>query len=73
MNLTEHKYYVYLENGILINRIDYSKWVEDYGEPIATSENGLNFIFKKRNNTEISIIHLDENNLTLIKSFDIMN
>lgn len=46
MNLTEHKYYVYKENGILVNRIDYSEWVEEFGEPVATSENGLNFIFK---------------------------
>jgi len=72
MNLTEHKYYVYRENGILVNRIDYSHWVEEYGEPVATSENGLNFIFKKKTKNIISIIHLDEVNLTHIKSFDIM-
>ena len=46
-NLTEHKYYVYSMIGILINRIDFSEEVKKYGEPIATSGNGQNFIFKK--------------------------
>ena len=60
MNLTEHKYYTYKENGVLVNRVDYSSWVEEFGEPIATSENGLNFIFKKKTSYTINIIHLDE-------------
>ena len=72
MNLMEHKYYVYKENGILVNRIDYSDWVEEFGEPVATSENGLNFLFKKKNSFEVSIIHFDEQCLTHIKTFDIM-
>ena len=47
MNETESKYYVYTQNGLLINRIDFSDLVENYGNPISTSSNGLNFIFKK--------------------------
>jgi len=47
MNETEHKYYVYTQNGLLINRVDFKDLVNKYGEPVATSSNGLNFILKK--------------------------
>ena len=47
MNTTEHKYYVYTQNGMLMNRVDYSDKIEKHGYPISTSSNGLNFIFQK--------------------------
>lgn len=47
MNETEHKYYVYTQNGLLLNRVNFSDVVSKYGEPVSTSSNGLNFIFKK--------------------------
>ena len=31
MNLAEHKFYTYSENGLLINRFEYSYWVKMYG------------------------------------------
>jgi hypothetical protein len=31
---TEFKYYVYSQNGVLINRIDFSNLVDAYGHPI---------------------------------------
>lgn len=72
MNLAEHKYYCYSENAQLINRVDYSNWVKQFGEPISTSSDGLNFIFKKKRKTILNIIHMDERELTLIKQFDIL-
>ena len=71
MNLAEHKFYTYSENGLMINRFDYSDWVKLYGEPIATSTDGQNFIFKNKRDDIISIIYLDERELTLIKTLDI--
>lgn len=71
MNLTESKYYVYLENGVQVNRVNYGSWVEKMGEPLATSEDGQNFIFKKKRTAKISIIHMDEHGLTHIKNIDI--
>lgn len=47
MNTTEHKYYVYSQSGMLINRIDFKDKIENHGYPISTSSNGLNFIFQK--------------------------
>ena len=45
MNITEHKYYVYTQNGMLMNRVDYKDKIDQYGYPVATSSNGLNFVF----------------------------
>lgn len=47
INLTEQKFYVYSQSGILQNRIEFNREVEKYGEPCCVSSNGLNFIFKK--------------------------
>lgn len=47
MNETEKKYYVYTQNGLMINRVDFSELTEKYGNPVSTSSNGLNFILKK--------------------------
>jgi hypothetical protein len=48
MNQTEYKYYVYTLNGLLQNRVDFSEEIEYYGHPIAVSDNGQNYIFKKK-------------------------
>lgn len=37
VNYTESKYYIYSENGILLNRVDYHDNVVNYGDLIATS------------------------------------
>lgn len=47
MNETESKYYVYTQDGLLINQVNFKNLVDKYGNPRATSGNGLNFIFKK--------------------------
>ena len=40
MNQSEYKYYVYTLNGLLQNRIDFSDQIEEYGFPVAVSDNG---------------------------------
>ena len=49
MNQTEYKYYVFSQNGVLFNRVNFSDVVEQYGVPVAVSNNGQNFILKKHN------------------------
>jgi hypothetical protein len=39
--------YAYSQNGILLSRYVFKKEVIKYGEPIRTSSDGQNFIFKK--------------------------
>jgi len=34
MNRSEYKYYVYSEHGLLLNRINFSGFVEKYGRPM---------------------------------------
>ena len=46
MCITENKYYVYNQKGILKKRVNFSDFITDYGRPIAVSNNGLVFIFK---------------------------
>lgn len=48
MNRTESKYYVYSLSGLLVNRINFKDMADKYGEPIACSQNGLNFIMKRK-------------------------
>ena len=47
INLTESKYYVYSQNGMLKKRVDYQMAAEKYGTPRAVSNNGCVYIFKK--------------------------
>jgi len=47
MNTTEHIYEVYTQNGMMLNRVDFKDKINDYGEPIATSSNGINFVFQR--------------------------
>ena len=47
MNISEHKIYSYSQSGLLLNRYKFSKEVKKYGEPLKTSPNGRNFVFKK--------------------------
>lgn len=69
-NLLETKIYMYLENGVIAARYDYSIFKHKYGEIVATSSDGLNFIFKKKSKNEISYITLDINGLKFNKSIN---
>ena len=56
MNYTESKYYIYSENGKLTKRVNYKKRVDKLGNIIATSANGHNFIFWKKNTLMFTIM-----------------
>jgi hypothetical protein len=79
MNQSEYKYYVYTLNGLLQNRIDFSDEVKYYGIPIAVSDNGQNYIFKKRNELckdvadqmTISVLHLTAFGMMRLKEIDV--
>lgn len=58
LNLVESKVYLYRENGQLVNRCDFVKQIKEYGDIISTSNDGLNYIFKKKNKSEFSILEL---------------
>ena len=47
INLTDQKYHVFQQNGIMLNRVDFKSEVAQYGDLVSTSQNGLNFIFKQ--------------------------
>ena len=47
MNLDENKFYVYSQNGLLLNRVNYSETIKKYGKVVVFSNNGLNLILKK--------------------------
>lgn len=47
MKINAFKYRVFSQNGILMNQVNFIKQVKKYGQPIAVSPDGLNYIFKK--------------------------
>ena len=74
VNLTEHKYYTFSQRGLLRNRVTFGKDVKKYGEPVAVSQNGLNFILKRKdaksnNELQLAIFHLTEYDFVKIKDF----
>lgn len=79
MNQSEYKYYVYTLNGLLQNRVDFSEEVYFYGQPIAVSDNGQNYIFKKRDELcktkaeqmTLSVIHLTAFGMMRLKEINI--
>jgi hypothetical protein len=48
VNLTESKYYVFSERGLLQNRVDFSQIMESYSGIRAVSPNGRNFVLLKK-------------------------
>ena len=47
INFTDRVYYAYARNGVRLAKVDFGKLIDqnDYGEPFAVSNNGLNFLF----------------------------
>lgn len=47
INFTDRIYYAYARNGVRLLKMDFSELIDknDYGEPFAVSNNGLNFVF----------------------------
>lgn len=63
INFTEKIYYAYSQNGVRLLKMDFSKLIDnnDYGEPFAVSNNGMNFVFMEvelNDSTKIRSIRL---------------
>jgi len=59
-NINESKFYVYSEKGLLLNRIEFSKEIKQYGEIVCASSNGLTFALYKSRTDQVTIIRFDE-------------
>ena len=46
VNFLESKIYMYLENGVIVKRYNFSDYKTKFGEIVTTSANGLNFLMK---------------------------
>lgn len=69
MNLSEQKLYVYSQNGLLSNRVEYSDLVDKYGEMLATSNSGKSFIFYQK--PEVTIFKLSIFGLHPVQTFSL--
>ena len=58
MNLTESKYYVYSQMGILKKRVDFSDITNKYGSLTTISNNGHILVFRQRKQMVINIFIL---------------
>jgi hypothetical protein len=72
-NLTESKFYVYSEKGLLENRIEFSELIKEYGEIMCTSPDGLNFALHNRRNDTITIIRFSQEEVFVLKSLSLEN
>ena len=70
-NITEHKFYVYSEKGLLLNRIEYSDKIKQYGDEASASSNGLNFALFKSRNDQVTILRFNESECSILKTFNI--
>jgi hypothetical protein len=68
INLTESKYYIYSEKGLLLNRVKYLDLTKKYGEIVSTSANGLNFVLWNKSVDQVTILRFSESKVSYIKS-----
>ena len=74
MCVNENKMYVYTQNGILCERIDYEHLAETCGEVIAVSEDAKTMIFKRPNqNSEISTVDVSVKGPKHLRTINIFN
>lgn len=71
MNISEHKYYVYSQGGLLLNRVDYTLKHTQYGTPTAVSNNGQIFIFRQQKSLTIDILVMTKDTLVHIKKVNL--
>ena len=45
IDVTDDKFFVYSEGGLLYQRVDFEKQVKEHGKPVEVSSNGKLFIF----------------------------
>lgn len=69
--MTESKYYVYSEKGILLNRIDFSKITKKYGQIVSCSQNGLNFALHNKMQDIVSVIRFTEKSTLYLKTIKV--
>ena len=69
MNLSEQKLYVYSQNGLLSNRVEYSDLVDKYGEIAATSNSGQSFVFYQK--PDVTIFKLSIFGLHPVQKFSL--
>ena len=63
---------MYLENGVIAYRYQYSHLTKQYGEIVSTSANGLNFIFQKKKKHDANVFKLDlTSGLEFVKKIEI--
>jgi len=62
---------MYLENGVMAERYDYSDLKKKYGDIVSTSADGLNFILKKKNRLSAAVFKLDLSGLNLIRNIEV--
>ena len=67
--MTESKYYVYNEKGILLKRIDYSDYTKKYGEVVSISDDGLNFLMSNKIRDQLTVLRFSEYKVIPLKSF----
>ena len=77
VNLSEYKYYIFSERGLLRNSVCFKKEINENGSPIAVSPNGRNFLFLKTERNKdgfrqhiLSCFTLTEKKLEFIKDFN---
>jgi len=68
-NLTESKYYIYSEKGILLKRTDYSDFTKKYGEVVCISDDGLNFLLSNKIRDQLTVLRFNEHKVVPLKSF----
>jgi hypothetical protein len=74
IDLTTYKYFMYNHAGILVNRVDFSKTIEKYGNPVETSPNGLVYILQKPSNPlTIHLFALTYDGFKRVKSINLHN
>ena len=60
MNISEHKLYVYSQNGLLLKRVNFQETANKYGRAIACSNNGKIHVFR-RENAYLELMTSEEN------------
>ena len=70
--MTENKLYIYQQNGILANRVNFEKIINKFGNIEAISCNGLNWILKKENSMKLSIFYVSAFNMHHIKDINVL-
>lgn len=70
-NISESKMYVYSEEGLLLNRMEFKNLVTEYGDIMSASSDGLNFLLYNKPKDSVTIVRFNENDFRILKTFKI--